>query len=105
MAYQREKPETLETKNFVIRVKTVIKPLLIFTAFGVFPGLAFGAFGVVLALYGSDHAASSIRLLGQTINTTSVGLGCIAIGAIVIVWTIRSALTVFREWLRHLGHK
>jgi hypothetical protein len=105
MALRREEPETLETKEFVTHVRTITVPLLIFMAFGVVAGLALAVLGVILVLHGSVNATSSIHMFGQTIDTTSVGVACIAISALVIVLTFRRVLTSFDNSLGHFWRK
>ena len=77
-------------------------PLLIIMGFGVVAGLTLAILGGVLVLHGSAIATSSIHLFGQTIDTTSVGVACIGIAAIVIVLTIRRVLKSFDISLSHL---
>ncbi|HEY0300125.1 MAG TPA: hypothetical protein VGC36_02260, partial [Rhizomicrobium sp.] len=58
-----------------------------------------------MVLHGSDKATSSLHLFGQSIDTTSVGVACIAIAAIVIVVTIRYAVKALELSLKHLRDK
>ena len=105
MAYRREAPQTLITKEFVAHVRTISTPLLIIAAFGVFSGLVLAALGVVLVLNGSGTATSSIHLFGQSIDTTSVGVACIVTAAIVIVLIIRRVLKSFDASLRDFWNR
>jgi len=89
---QRELPENLETKEYVTHVQTQTMARLIIMAFGVVAGVILAGFGVVLALNGAANATSSIHFFGQTIDTTSVGVACIAMGAIVVTLTIQRVL-------------
>jgi membrane protein implicated in regulation of membrane protease activity len=89
---QREPAERLETKEFVAHTETLTMALLIIMAFGVIAGVILAGFGVVLVFHGAANATSSIHLFGQTIDTTSVGVACVAIGAVVVVVTIRRVL-------------
>jgi hypothetical protein len=105
MVYRREKPESLEIKTFVTGVRAFSMLLLIIMGFGVVAGLLLGWLGVYLVLHGSITAASSIHLFGQSIDTQSVGVACIAIAAIVIVVTIRGAYRNLKEFLEYLKHR
>ena len=89
---KREPAETLETKEFVAHTETITMAILIIMGFGVVAGVILAGFGVVLVLHGATTATSSIHLFGQTIDTTSVGVACVGIGAIVVIVTIRRVL-------------
>lgn len=90
--FHREPPERLQTKEFVAHTETITMALLIIMAFGVIAGVLLAGFGVVLVLHGSVNATSSIHLFGQTIDTTSVGVAGVLIGAVVVILTIRRVL-------------
>jgi hypothetical protein len=61
--------------------------------------LAFILAGIALVMLGAT-GTSQISILGATISTSNVGLGSIFLGAVVIIWTIRSAMKNIRDILR-----
>jgi hypothetical protein len=72
--------------------------------------LCFGIIGILLLLKGGQ-AQSNIHIFGQTINTQSVGVDCIAIGAIMAVLVTRRASTSYdasqrllRDSLEYIVH-
>jgi hypothetical protein len=100
MSYQREPNEPLQTKDFVVWVETMSRPLLIVMAFGVVAGILLGAFGLLLVLEGSAIANIHVSLFGVDINTTSVGVACVVVGAVVVDRTIGRVVRALGELLK-----
>ena len=105
MSLEREQSESLETKDFVTNVQVVSMVLLVIMAFGVVAGVLLAMFGVLLVVMGPAIATINISLLGMVIDTTSVGVACVAIGALVVVLTIRRVLDSLDILLKGLGFK
>jgi len=76
----------------VLRVKAVAPLLLAICLIGAVGGGVLAWFGVQLVQSGNADAASKITLFGQQLETTSVGVACIFIGAVVMIVTIRRVL-------------
>ena len=51
--------------------------------------IIFAILGVVLVLEGGETGTSDISIFGQEIKTSSVGVACIGIAAVVLVMTVR----------------
>ena len=84
-------PQLLQTSAFVANVSAITRPLTLIAGLGVIAGIVFGGYGVVLILLGYEARRSTIRFFGQSIETTSVGVACIFVGAVVVGITIHSA--------------
>ena len=67
-------------------------PIFLISILGAVAGIAFAAFGVWLVIGGGEEGTSTIELFGQTIETSSVGVACIFIGAVTVIITLRRVL-------------
>jgi len=85
-------PDRLVADVYVLRVKAVAPLLLAICLIGAVGGGVLAWFGVQLVQSGNADAASKITLFGQQLETTSVGVACIFIGAVVMIVTIRRVL-------------
>lgn len=79
----------VKTEEWITQVNSTVKfiSLLAFVA-----GAAFAAIGVWLVSISSDVAQSKINILGQEIETNSIGVACVGLGAITATMTARRAL-------------
>lgn len=75
-------------------------PIFLISILGAFAGIVFAAFGVWLVIGGGETGASTVRLFGQTIETTSVGIAAIFIGAVTVVVTLRRVLKTMDTAIR-----
>ena len=71
----------------------------IFTLIVIFvlAGLVFAGMGVYLVLATGESGESTIQLFGQTIETSSVGVACIGIGAIAMCYTVNKGLKIISK--------
>lgn len=96
----REPSNVLESREFVEAVETVKGPLLFITFAGVLAGVVFAGLGVWLVVGAGETGTSLISIFGQELETTSVGVACIFIGAVTVMVTIRRVLKSFDIVLR-----
>lgn len=97
--YKKGPPQLLVPKEFAereleyrFRYLTVVKMsknLLLLGVCACISSVIFASLGVILVLYG-DRGESTLNLFGQDIRTGSVGVACVAVGAIALVMLIRT---------------
>jgi hypothetical protein len=97
---RREPPETLQAREFVRDVKAVTPFLITISIIAMIAGITFAGLGVWLVVGAGETGTSTISILGQTIQTTSVGVACIFIGAIVVLMVLRRVMKSFDILLR-----
>lgn len=56
--------------------------------------LVFAGLGVFLVLQDGERGTSTLSLFGSTIETASVGLACIFISAVALVWIVVQVVRV-----------
>jgi hypothetical protein len=88
----RESSDVLQPRDFVEAVETAKRPLQFISLLGVLAGIIFAGLGVWLVVGASESGTTSISLFGQEVETTSVGVACIFIGAVTVIVTIRRVL-------------
>lgn len=91
----RTEPENLSPKEFLTRENRMHLSRLIIA--GMVCGFAVCVLGVILvAVADTDSADSSISLLRVIdVTTGSIGVACLALGAIIIIFSIREFM---RKW-------
>ena len=83
----------LTSKDFL--TKCMANNLVVIAGLCIFGGVSFAIIGLIMVIMDHGSEESIIKIADWNIETSSVGVACIFLGAVTIVFTVRKLLSVF----------